>query len=78
MIDDSFRTFPMRKPGTEPPYACCSRDGEPLIATVEFPGAEFVCAVCGVKYGFMAPVAKAPTPELAARLVELEALWASR
>jgi uncharacterized Zn finger protein (UPF0148 family) len=70
--DDSFRTFPMPgRPVAERPYACCPRDGEPLVSTLEFYKAEFYCVVCGTKYGFLAPVGKAPTSELEARHAEL-------
>lgn len=36
----------------EPPTAVCSVDGEPLISTFRYPGAEFVCLVCGKRYGY--------------------------
>ncbi|HVL49908.1 MAG TPA: hypothetical protein VM754_00200, partial [Actinomycetota bacterium] len=53
-------------------YACCPRDGEPLISTLEFSGAEFVCVVCGQTYGYLAPTAKPATPEREARHGELK------
>jgi hypothetical protein len=53
--------------------ACCRDDGEPLISTFEFRGFEFICAVCGTKYGFLEPVGKPETPELEARYEELRA-----
>lgn len=62
-----------RQPSDTPPMACCPRDDEPLIMTMERRGAEFVCMVCGTWYGFLAPKPLAPTPELMARLAELQA-----
>lgn len=59
-----------------PPVATCHRDGEPLVGTLEFPGAEFVCAVCGRLYGFLGPKPAEQTPELLARLEELTARYA--
>lgn len=56
----------------EKPYATCPRDGEPLISTIEQPGAEFLCMVCGVWYGFLSPKPATPTPELEARYNELQ------
>lgn len=59
---------------TQPrPYACCPRDGEPLISTLERAGAEFVCVVCGSWFGFLSPKPGLPTPERAARYDELRA-----
>lgn len=55
------------------PVACCPHDGEPLIATLEFAGAEFYCVPCGCTFGFLSPTPADPTPELAARIAELEA-----
>ena len=57
----------------EPPMACCPKDGEPLMSTFRYPGAEFVCMVCGSAYGFLAPTPKEETPELKARHDELRA-----
>jgi hypothetical protein len=51
--------------------ACCPRDGEPLIMTMERRGAEFHCMVCGAWLGFLAPTGKDGTPELDARYTEL-------
>lgn len=48
----------------------CRRDGEPLVWTFEFPGAEWYCVVCGGHedlFGNRAP----STPELMRRLDEL-------
>lgn len=73
MIDDSFRAWPMGKGPA--PFALCPRDREPLVATIEQAGAEFVCVVCHTYYGFLAPVAGEPTEQLAARLAELEAIF---
>ena len=55
----------------EPPMACCPKDGEPLISTFRYPGAEFVCMICGSLLGFLAPTPKVETPELTARYEEL-------
>lgn len=55
--------------------ACCPTDGEPLVATLKFRGAEFICVVCRRTYGFMAPIPKDVTPELAARQDELQKLF---
>lgn len=57
----------------EAPMATCPRDGEPLISTFKYPGAEFVCMVCGGKLGFLAPTPKKETPELTKRYEELKA-----
>lgn len=73
MVDDSFRTFPA--PGTGPKMAMCPTCKEPLVATLEFRGAEFICMVCKELFGFMAPVPAEPTPELEARHDELRALY---
>lgn len=59
----------------KPPMATCPLDDEPLVFTFEFRGAEFVCMVCGRKYGYMAPKPAKDTPELRARLEELEAQY---
>jgi hypothetical protein len=64
-----------KREGRTQPYACCPRDGEPLIATMMRVGAEFVCLVCGTWYGFLSPTAKDPTPELDARYAEIKARW---
>lgn len=58
-------------PAKPKPYACCPRDNEPLISTIERAGAEFVCMVCGRWYGFLSPTPRDPSPELAARYDEL-------
>jgi hypothetical protein len=54
-----------------PPIATCHNDGEPLVSTLEYRGAEFVCVVCGDRYGFLGPKPADTTPELLARLKEL-------
>lgn len=59
----------------EPPMACCPEDGEPLISTFRYPGAEFVCMVCGNRLGFLSPTPKTNTPELQARHDQLRALF---
>jgi hypothetical protein len=55
------------------PMAICPSDGEPLISTFKYPGAEFVCMVCGGLLGFLAPTPKEVTPELQQRHDELRA-----
>lgn len=48
----------------------CERDGEPLVFTFEFPGAEYHCLTCGGHediFGNKAPA----TPERALRLAEV-------
>lgn len=59
----------------DPPMACCPKDGEPLISTLKYPGAEFVCMVCAGLFGFLSPTPKTETPELTARYNELKAAW---
>lgn len=61
-----------KREGRPPPVATCRRDDEPLVATFEFPGAEFYCVVCGALYGFLGPKPAEDTPQLAARLAELQ------
>lgn len=48
----------------------CARDGEPLVFTMEFPGAEYVCVVCGGLEDIFGGRAVS-TPDLAARLADL-------
>lgn len=59
----------------EAPMATCPHDDEPLISTFEFQGAEFICQVCGHKYGFLSPKPAKWTPELQARHDELRAQY---
>lgn len=49
----------------------CPKDGCPLIFTMEFPGAEYVCLDCGGTYGVLGPPRAAATPALIARHDEL-------
>lgn len=60
--------------GTKP-MACCPHDGEPLICTLEFNGAEFYCVTCERTYGFLSPTPKPWTAELQARHDELEVVY---
>lgn len=60
-----------RREGKPAPMATCYNDDEPLVSTLEFPGAEFYCVICGTKYGFLGPKPAEATPELEARLAEL-------
>lgn len=64
-----------RAPDALAPMACCPTDREPLVATMEFRGAEFVCMVCGTKYGFLSAIGRPITPELQARHDELRARY---
>lgn len=79
-IDDTAQGIPMTAASAaiaslslmdkkdDPPTACCPKDGEPLIFTFKYPGAEFVCMVCGGMFGFLAPRPKdSSTPGLAER-----------
>jgi hypothetical protein len=59
----------------DPPMATCPKDDEPLVATLEFRGAEFYCVVCHTKYGFLSPKPAESTPLLEARLDELKVLY---
>ena len=65
-----------QRPAGEPaPTACCPHDGEPLILTMEYSGAEFICMVCNGLFGYLDPVPGEPTPERLARHAELKALY---
>lgn len=46
------------------PMATCPKDGEPLVETFEFRGAEFICMGCGGKFGFLSPAPKPWTQAL--------------
>lgn len=59
----------------EKPTATCPHDHEPLVATMEFRGAEFYCVVCQRTFGFLSPIPATTTPELDARLTELTAAY---
>lgn len=50
---------------------CCPRDGEPVVFTFEFPGAEYYCVVCGWKGDVVSPKGVPATPKLAERYSEL-------
>ena len=63
------------KPVTGWGFATCRTDGEPLVSTFEFPGAEFYCVSCQRKYGFLEPVPATETPEIVARHKELRAQY---
>jgi hypothetical protein len=68
-MDTAARLLNRSKPA---PMACCPKDGEPLISTLRWRGAEFFCMVCKTKYGFLSPTPKDVTPELQARHDELQ------
>lgn len=63
----------LRRREGPPPVACCPEDGEPLVMTMAYSGAEFVCQVCKALYGYLDPVEGEPTPERLARAAELKA-----
>lgn len=69
-IDDSFRTLPIPD-GRGLRMAMCPKCAEPLVSTLEFRGAEFICMGCRGLFGFMAPLPAAPTSELKKRHEEL-------
>ncbi len=48
----------------------CARDGEPLVFTMEFPGAENICVVCGALEGVLG-LRRETTPDRRRRLDEL-------
>lgn len=73
MTDDSVRHIPDGR--TPAPMACCPRDGEPLVPTMEWAGAEFVCMHCRGLYGWLAPTARDATPDLKARQAEHQATY---
>lgn len=77
IVDEiNLRTAARLLDNTEPaPMACCPRDGEPLIATLEFRGAEFYCQKCGSKLGFLSPTPATWTEALQARHDELRAQY---
>jgi hypothetical protein len=54
------------------PMATCPADGEPLISTLRFPKAEFVCMACRMTYGFLSPKPAPWTQELQDRHDELK------
>lgn len=57
-------------------WAVCREDQEPLISTLEFPGFEFVCVVCGRKYGFLEPHSMPDdTPGMQERYDELKKIY---
>ena len=66
-IDDSFRTLPLRAKGEPKTYAGCPRCGAPLVSTLEFRGAEWICVPCDHLYGYMAPIPVAPSDEIEAQ-----------
>ena len=49
----------------------CPKDGEPVIFTFEFPGAEYVCVVCGSTYGIFSIDRALAADGLVARYEEL-------
>lgn len=77
-IDDRVRadTFvALINSDKNPPVACCPDCEEPLVMTMEFRGAEFICMVCRRLFGFLSPTPKDETPELRARYDELKAQY---
>lgn len=64
----------MTAPGATP-VACCPNDGEPLVATFEYRGAEFVCMECRRTFGYFDPVPAEPNTERIGRQQELDARY---
>lgn len=59
----------------ETPLAGCPGCRAPLIATMVYPGAEFICLECGRKCSFLAPVRLEPNAENMARYEALQTEW---
>ena len=59
------------------PTAVCVVDGEPLVSTLLFEQAEFVCVACGRTYGFLSPSSAPTTRELQKRTLEHAARFRS-
>lgn len=71
-LDTAARLLDGGKPR---PMATCPHDGDPLVSTLEFPGAEFVCVKCSCTFGFLSPAPADPTPELEQRYAEACAVY---
>lgn len=63
-------------PKDDLPMAGCPTCEEPLVMTLEFPGAEFICVPCDHLYGFLSPKPLQWTEERQARHDELGAQYA--
>lgn len=63
-----------KREGKPAPMACCPRcpGTVPLVSTCVFPGAEFYCAECGAKVGFLSPRPAEATDELKAEQGRLQ------
>ena len=59
------------KTATKGRLKVCSKDGEPLVFTFEFPGAEYVCVTCGALYGVLGVPTAPATAEIQERYAEL-------
>lgn len=68
-------TMKRKREGIEPPIATCPSCSEPLIGTLKFRGKEFICVACRRLWGFVEPTPAESTPELLARLGELQTQW---
>lgn len=75
-IEDNIRVdTALKLIGGEKPMATCPHDDEPLIMTLEFKGAEFICMVCERKFGFLSPKPATWTQELQDRYEVLKAQY---
>jgi hypothetical protein len=61
----------------EPPVALCRNDAQPLVSTMLWPRAEWLCLACGGHYGWLDPLKGEPTPELVALSEQRRDEWKS-
>lgn len=66
-----------RRTGEPAPYAGCPADSEPVVASLEVPGHEWLCMVCGRRFTYFSVrlLKLPPTEELEARYAELRARY---
>lgn len=62
----------------EPPLAGCPGCKAPLIATMIYPGYEFICLECGRRCAFLSPVRLEPHAENLEWHARLQAEWDER
>lgn len=62
----------------EPPLAGCPGCKAPLIATMVYPGYEFICLECGRRCAFLSPVRLEPHAENLEWMARLQAEWDER